>query len=230
MHDANSVGAHTFSLALAMNLIYNFHAEDEQTIKNLVNLSVWIVPVLNADGYTYIMTSEDIRLVQDIKKNRRVSGLCPSDQEGVSLTNNYQYKYEFFQSASDSPCDHTYRGTTYSSEPEVLSMINLLNHIHDLKLSVLLESLHNTLIIPYTYLSRYVIDDETDLWFYSNLHRDMHHKVRQMGNHHDVEQTLSNGEPVDWFLGARGILSVDWNVGIRESAYTPVSMMTNDIM
>ena len=71
----------------------------------------------------------------------------------MSLTNNYQYKYEFFQSASDGPCDHTYRGTTYSSEPEVLSMINLLNHINDLKLSVLLESLHNTLIIPYTYLS-----------------------------------------------------------------------------
>ena len=79
MHDANSVAAHTFSLALAMNIIYHFHAGDEQTIQSLVNLSVWIVPVLNKDGYTYIMTAEDIRLVQDVKKNRRVSGLCPSE-------------------------------------------------------------------------------------------------------------------------------------------------------
>ena len=63
MHDAYSVGAHTFSLSLCMNLIYRFHAGDDEVINFMLSQSIWVVPSLNVDGYKYIMESDDIRLV-----------------------------------------------------------------------------------------------------------------------------------------------------------------------
>jgi carboxypeptidase T len=129
------------------------YGSDEQVKKRLDNAEVWVVPIVNPDGYEYSRNNYSYW-----RKNREPikSGDVPSqiashmhaDKDGVigygvDLNRNYydgktehmeyyrpkgdtpESTYDDFSSTSDNPRSDTYRGPRGASEKEVQAMLNL---------------------------------------------------------------------------------------------------------
>lgn len=78
------------------------------------NREVFIIPVMNPDGYVY--NSDSGGSTNNWRKNRRV---IQSPYVGVDLNRNYGYKWGYDNSGSSgSPSQETYRGPSRFSEPE----------------------------------------------------------------------------------------------------------------
>jgi hypothetical protein len=78
------------------------------------NREIYIVPVMNPDGYVY--NSDSGGAESNWRKNRR--GPVPPDI-GVDLNRNYGYKWGYdYWGSSQRPWDETYRGPGPFSEPE----------------------------------------------------------------------------------------------------------------
>lgn len=93
-HQGNSMLAHTFIAALVAKLVHGFH-KGEVEIVNLLKLRhIWFVPFLNIDTYKYIQSySGDLSVVQDLVRSRRPISGCSNLDIGVSLLNNYEYRW-----------------------------------------------------------------------------------------------------------------------------------------
>ena len=70
----------------------------------------------------------------------------------------------------------------------------------DVALAVMVESSSNTLMIPYTYVDEYNIEDTDDFWFYSNLLQ-LEDNFSEMGIYSELHSGTSHGHPIDWFQG-----------------------------
>uniref|UniRef100_A0A7C4CAU8 carboxypeptidase T n=1 Tax=candidate division WOR-3 bacterium TaxID=2052148 RepID=A0A7C4CAU8_UNCW3 len=78
------------------------------------NREVFIIPVMNPDGYVY--NSDSGGSTNNWRKNRRV---IQSPYVGVDLNRNYGFKWGYDNSGSSgSPAQETYRGPSRFSEPE----------------------------------------------------------------------------------------------------------------
>ena len=64
MHKANSAGAHTFAYGMIMDMIRGFVQGDLEIQRFLANSNVYVIPCLNIDGYSHILTSGDVALYQ----------------------------------------------------------------------------------------------------------------------------------------------------------------------
>ncbi len=85
-------------------------------VQRIVNNSViWLVPVVNPDGFEYTRTNDRMW-----RKNRRGT-------YGVDLNRNYDYKWGYDNYGSGSnQYNETYRGPSAASEPETQAIQNLL--------------------------------------------------------------------------------------------------------
>lgn len=102
-------------LYLAEQLLMNYGSDPFVT--NLVNRTeIWIVPVLNVDGFLY--TEQVNRLW---RKNRRNNG---NGSFGIDLNRNYSYEWGG-PGSSGTPSSETYRGTAPFSEPETAAVRDL---------------------------------------------------------------------------------------------------------
>ncbi|MEW6198195.1 MAG: M14 family zinc carboxypeptidase [Planctomycetota bacterium] len=102
-------------LYLADQLLRNYATNP--AIRRLVNAGeIWIVPVLNPDGYVYTWTTN-----RQWRKNRRNNG---NGTYGVDLNRNYSYKWGG-SGSSGTPGSETYRGTAPFSEPETAAVRDL---------------------------------------------------------------------------------------------------------
>ena len=102
------------TLSILLKLLHSVHFEDAGTLELLQNLQVYLIPVVNPDGIAYIEADDDIidGLITLKRKNGRVSGLCPLDEEGVDINRNYDIGWGGPPSNDRvvDPCDETYRG------------------------------------------------------------------------------------------------------------------------
>lgn len=97
----------------------NYGTDDDATWI-VDNRQVWIVPMVNPDGYLYNETTSGYGGMW--RKNRRNSG---GGNYGVDPNRNYSYMWGYDNSGSSpDPSSDTYRGPSAASEPEVQSMIN----------------------------------------------------------------------------------------------------------
>jgi len=88
-------------------------------INHLLNhAEVWLVPVVNPDGYAYSWS--DVRLW---RKNRRDNPSTSCD--GIDINRNYSQGWGG-PGASGNACNETYRGPSAASEPETQAIQNLL--------------------------------------------------------------------------------------------------------
>ena len=86
------------------------------------NREIYIVPVMNADGYVY--NSDSGGAESNWRKNRRSP--VPPDI-GVDLNRNYGYKWGYSDwGSSKRPWDETYRGPSPFSEPETQTIRDFL--------------------------------------------------------------------------------------------------------
>lgn len=105
------------SLYFADYLLDNY-LQDGDVTRLLNYTEIWIVPVLNPDGYHYSWTTD-----RWWRKNRRANG---DGTFGVDNNRNYGYAFEGEGSSTD-PASYTYRGPSAFSEPETRAVRDLMN-------------------------------------------------------------------------------------------------------
>ncbi|MEQ8222068.1 MAG: M14 family metallopeptidase [Candidatus Eremiobacterota bacterium] len=129
------------------------YGTDEQVKKRLDNAEVWIVPVVNPDGYEYSRNNYSYwRKNREPIKNTDIPSQIASHMKadkdgvvsyGVDLNRNYydgnpdhieyyrpkgdtpESTYDDYSSTSDDPGDDTYRGIKGGSEKEVQALLGL---------------------------------------------------------------------------------------------------------
>ena len=83
--------------------------------------TLWLIPVLNVDGYTHISDYylANHHLLQ-VRKNLHGDYKCRHDIDvGVDLNRNFGYKWGHDdEGSSNGPCEEDYRGPSPFSEPE----------------------------------------------------------------------------------------------------------------
>jgi murein tripeptide amidase MpaA len=108
-------------VAIADSLLSNY-GSDPQYTEWVDEREIWIVPVLNPDGLTWVETNDLFW-----RKNRWVD---PQSQitYGVDLNRNYAYEWGHDDNGSDgSKSAPTYRGPSAASEPETQVMQNFID-------------------------------------------------------------------------------------------------------
>jgi len=117
-------------------------------ITDLVNnTEIWIVPVVNPDGYYY---NEDYMPGGggNWRKNRRDNG---GGIYGVDLNRNYGYQWGYDDAGSSPDTDDpTYRGTGPFSEPETQNMRDF-TEAHEFAITVYVHSYSNLILWPWGY-------------------------------------------------------------------------------
>jgi murein tripeptide amidase MpaA len=113
-HHAREISTPVVNYLFAEYLCENYGSDDEVT--DIVdNREVWIIPVVNPDGYQYVYDVYDMW-----RKNRRDNGYS----YGVDLNRNYTYRWGWDDSGSSpNPSSDTYRGPSAGSEPELQTMM-----------------------------------------------------------------------------------------------------------
>jgi hypothetical protein len=170
------------------------------------NRQIWIVPIINPDGYLY---NEEIRPGGGgmHRKNRRQTGAEP---QGVDNNRNYPYMWGYDnQGSSPDPEEETYRGPNPGSEPETQSVMNLCKG-HSFVTALNFHSFLNLFLYPWGYI-RQKCEDSLAFYGWGEIAtRIAHYAV--IGGH---ELYPTNGDSDDWMYWDQGIFSVTPEIGER---------------
>ena len=127
-------------LYIAQYLVNNYNTDEE--VKQLIdNCQIWIVPVVNPDGYEYSRNSNRMW-----RKNRRDNG---DGTFGVDLNRNYGYMWGTVD-ASPSTSSIIYRGPIAFSEPETQAVRDLVS-AYDFRILMTYHSFWQTIGHPWGY-------------------------------------------------------------------------------
>ncbi|MEO0080074.1 MAG: M14 family zinc carboxypeptidase, partial [candidate division WOR-3 bacterium] len=156
------------------------------------NREIFIVPVMNPDGYVY--NSDSGGASSNWRKNRRV---IQAPYVGVDLNRNYGYKWGYDNSGSSpQPSSETYRGPERFSEPETRVMRDFMAaHLFRTEQDFHTYGQYN--MYPWGYASatppdRYVLQEIVDTFRMNNRYR-----ASRTGQ---IYQTIypCNGVSCDW--------------------------------
>jgi hypothetical protein len=116
LHHAREITTHEVVYRFAEYLLENYGLDDKVT-EIVDGREVWIVPMVNPDGYQYVRDYYDMW-----RKNRRDNG---DGTYGVDVNRNYTYMWGYDDWGS-SPWtdDETYRGPSAGSEQETQTMMH----------------------------------------------------------------------------------------------------------
>ncbi len=212
---AREWATHEMMLYLAEYLTTRYDTDPQ--VQRIVNNSVvWLVPVVNPDGFEYTWTHERMW-----RKNRRPGGGGWCD--GVDLNRNYNYKWGYDDYGSSGfRCTETYRGPSPASELETQAIQDLLNAqkfsvavgYHTYSQLVLYPWGWTPFLAPQSYTSLRAMGKK-----YASLVQAAHGQEYLAGQgSYTIYQT--NGEFTDYAYGAHGTLSFcpemrpnDWSLG-----------------
>eukprot|EP00347_Sterkiella_histriomuscorum_P017644 403348551 len=247
--NANSMSSLNMIMSEMSFLIYQFFRGD-QSAANLLKLNALrIYPLMNPDGYEYVRQSflnqnysTSYDLSSFIKNRNGRSTLCPNTQLGVSIRNNYDYKFgvDDIGSDGDSECMDYYRGKTAFSEVESRAVKDeievLMQTTGQNYSSVLFIESHqnqNALIIPNNYIREQMNlllaqqDSRVYNWFedLKNYVDPVTNTKLLVGNTIDIIGRPQNGDPNDWIFQMKKILSM--TLLIAPSKYNGQSLYGN---
>ena len=132
--------------------LLNRYGTDPDITWLIDNRELWIVPVVNPDGYVYNETLSSGLW----RKNRRNNG---GGIYGVDLNRNYGYMWGYDdQGSSPDPSSEIYRGPSPFSEPETQAMRELCDSIKPV-IALNYHSYSNLLLFPWGYDTYYTPDD-----------------------------------------------------------------------
>ena len=137
------------STEMAMRLIRYLtdNYNQDQRITNLLDeTEIWIVPVVNPDGYEYTFTNERLWR-KNLRDNNRDGVITTAD--GVDLNRNFDSGLWGLdeEGASNDPTDNTYRGRYPESEPETRAIVRLMQR-KKFKFSVSYHTYGNLILYP----------------------------------------------------------------------------------
>lgn len=129
-------------LRLAEYLLTN---KDPKLQACMNNLQIWIIPVLNPDGYAYTGDPNGDRYW---RKNRRNNG---DGTFGVDLNRNYGFEWGLNSGSSPNTNDETYRGPSPFSELEVAAFRDFVAVRHNPKAMLTYHTFTEQFLRPWSY-------------------------------------------------------------------------------
>lgn len=152
LHHAREPGSASNLIYFLWNLLERFAAGEPEAVYLLTNRQLFVVPVVNPDGYVFNQT----RNPQGgglWRKNRRENG---GGAFGVDLNRNYG-TMEFWDAPNNGSSlatgSDTYRGPAPFSEPETQAIRSLCS-VRNFKTALNYHTFSNLLIYPYSYINR----------------------------------------------------------------------------
>ncbi len=142
LHHAREWITVEMALYLADYLLAQY-STNPQLQADLDRLQVWIVPVVNPDGYAYSASTTGYRYW---RKNRRNNG---GGTFGVDLNRNWGYQWGLLSGGSSNSADDTYFGTAPFSEPELVALRNFINGLTNFKSFVSYHSYSELYLRPW---------------------------------------------------------------------------------
>jgi carboxypeptidase T len=185
---------------------------------------IYIVPILNVDGYVYDYTN-GIR-GKLWRKNRSQQGI------GTDLNRNYSFHWGEGGS-SDNPNDDTFMGSEAFSEPETLSLKNFIISLTRLKSMLDFHSYSELILYPWGFTYEPVgqsLGKKED-------QKVFHKMAQQMSawNHYEASSVadlyIASGNLIDWAYGELGIFAFSFELSPDSSSsvgfYPPASIVSN---
>ena len=144
VHHAREWLAAEMPLRLAEYLLTSY-ANDPGLQACMNNLQIWIIPVLNPDGYAYTADPNGYRYW---RKNRRNNG---DGTFGVDLNRNYGFQWGLNSGSSPNTNDDTYRGTAPFSEPETTAFRDFVAARHNPRAMLSYHTFSELFLRPWAY-------------------------------------------------------------------------------
>ncbi|HYE95105.1 MAG TPA: M14 family zinc carboxypeptidase [Rubricoccaceae bacterium] len=147
LHHAREPQGLATVLYFLWHLLENYGTDPEAT--HLLNdRRLFVVPILNPDGYIYNQTTSPNGGGM-WRKNRRP---VPPNFHGVDLNRNYGYEWGHDESGSSSyPGDETYRGASAFSEPETQAIRDFMEGGRHIRLAFNYHTYSDLLLFPWGY-------------------------------------------------------------------------------
>ena len=192
-------------LYIAANLVQRY-TTDTSTRTLIDNAEIWIVPVLNPDGFEY---SRSNPLNRFWRKNRRDNG---DGTFGVDINRNYGYQWGLdtdTSGTSGSSWAPDYRGPSEFSEPETRAMRDLISSpSYEFKALITYHSYSQLVLYPWGYTNEAAPDSERMNVLAKNM-AGLIHDVHSAGYTAKQASTLycASGDLTDWAYGTKQIPS-----------------------
>lgn len=197
------------------------YGTDPEITHLLESRELWVVPVINPDGY-----EANRRLAPTTgggmrRKNMR-NALADDDVNGVDLNRNFGYKWGYDDDGSSPYPDwEIYRGPEAFSEPETKAIADFCVEKQFL-LALNYHSYSNVLIFPWGYVNQ---ETEDSLLFREYAAAMTRHNGYAYGTGDQVIGYSTNGDADDWMYGERlekpRILSMTPEVGTGNDSFWP---------
>lgn len=150
LHHAREWVSVEMCLYLADELLSQYNSN--ATLKaDMDRLQIWIVPVVNPDGYLYTTTGSSCVNSTDPRMWRKNRRLNADGTFGVDLNRNWGYQWGLLSGSSNVTTDDTYHGTGAFSEPETQVIRNFLNGLTNFKSFVTYHSFSELYLRPWAY-------------------------------------------------------------------------------
>jgi carboxypeptidase T len=191
-------------LYIAQYLVDNY--DNDAEVKHLVdNCEIWIVPVVNPDGYEYSRTVD-----QMWRKNRRDNG---DGTYGVDLNRNWGYMWGLDSGSSPQKSNETYRGPSAFSEPETQAVRDLIL-AYDFQIMLDYHSYGQQTYHPWGYTQ----ESCSDYFPMGAITYKMRELIKQTNGAEyrdwwDSGGYLVSGDSTDWCYGELGIYSFGTELG-----------------
>jgi hypothetical protein len=151
-HAREPMGTHT-CVVFATQLCRNYDI-DSATTWLVNNREIYIIPVMNPDGYIY--NSDSGGTSSNWRKNR--NNTSPRTGPGVDVNRNYGYKWGYNNNGSSpTPSSETYRGPSRFSEPET-QVIRDLEAAHKFRTCMDFHTFGQYNLCNYGYTNHYCND------------------------------------------------------------------------
>jgi hypothetical protein len=172
-----------------LNTLTDNYGTDPRITFIVDNREIWVIPVVNPDGYVFNETYPTGMW----RKNRRDNG----GSFGVDPNRNYGYQWGYDNNGSSpNPSDETYRGTGPFSEPENQAIRDLVT-AHEFVIALNYHSHSNYLLFSWSYEDIYTPEDT----MFRDLSADMtKSSCYKYGTTWELLNN-SNGNAYDWMYG-----------------------------
>ena len=193
VHHAREPITCSICLGLAKHLCQNY-GTDSLCTWLVDNRQIWIIPVLNPDGYVYNETDPS----GSWRKNRRNNG----GSYGVDINRNYTYLWGCDNlGSSPDPADETYRGPSAGSEPEIQAVRELVVREGCIRMDLNYHSYGNLWMFPWGYTT----SPTPDSGLFWDLAREAVAYNGYQPGQSSVVNYYTNGDAKDWFYGEQGL-------------------------
>lgn len=143
LHHAREWISVEMALYLADELLAGY-STDAALQADMANLQIWIVPVVNPDGYQFTQTPAN----RFWRKNRHNNA---DGSFGVDLNRNWGYQWGLLSGSSGTPAEETYHGSGPFSEAESIQLRNFVNGLTNFKSFVSYHSFSELYLRPWSY-------------------------------------------------------------------------------